>query len=448
METKNSEIEPWLAEYLNQEIKTFQDGLESSFKVFQPIGNSDDILCKLCEAIKEIKLPKIKQDSWITHINGRLHKSRWTFFSESQKCSNLDIEPWLAEYLDQKMETFQDGVEASFKVFQPINNSDGVVCKICEPIKAIALPKTKQDSWIKHINGSLHKSQSISFSKRQKTNHPEIEPWLEEYLKLELKTFQDGVESSFKVFQPIAYSDGILCKICEAIKEIKLPKTKQDRWINHVNGKLHKSRWNFFSQSQKCSYLEIEPWLEEYLEQEIEIFQDGFESSFKVFQPIANSDGVLCKLCEPIKAITLPKIKREVWINHINGILHSTQLEKLNQSMNDATLKSRKEKEEELDKVLKKRQSRIDYCKNTLVYGHYIAQVPKAGRSDYLPKTPDKYRTNLTSEQFDVCIDAWKVELHDWYQSEIRSNEENSPKKSPSKLGWADKNIDDFRDNY
>ena len=80
METKNSEIEPWLAEYLKQEIKTFQDGVESSFKVFQPIGNSDAILCKMCEAIKEITLPKIKQDSWITHINGRLHKSRWIFF--------------------------------------------------------------------------------------------------------------------------------------------------------------------------------------------------------------------------------------------------------------------------------------------------------------------------------------------------------------------------------
>ena len=69
-----------LIKALKQEIETFQVGAESSFKVFLPIGNSDSFLCKVCEPLREIQLPKTNRDGWISHINSKMHRNQLKFF--------------------------------------------------------------------------------------------------------------------------------------------------------------------------------------------------------------------------------------------------------------------------------------------------------------------------------------------------------------------------------
>ena len=188
-------------------------------------------------------------------------------------------------------------------------------------------------------------------------------------------------------------------------------------------------------------------WLEEYLEQEIEIPQAGVDSSFKVFLPIGNSNTILCQVCQPIREIILHRNNQDNWINHINSKLHLNQLkivakwtqyelEEFKLLMNDGPLNGKfsKEKAEEREKMLQRRQKQIDKGKNKLFYRHYIAEVPKLERGRYSPSTPDKCNTRISRRQFDKCIQAWEHQLNQWYQREINFNKENS-RKAPSKLG-------------
>ena len=100
------------------------------------------------------------------------------------------------------------------------------------------------------------------------------------------------------------------------------------------------------------------------------------------------------------------------------------------------------------DVVLENRQKQIDSWKNTFDYKHYIAQIPKAERPDYLPRTPNK-NDAMQQQQWDDSIKTWKLEIHAWYQRDLEIEEENSrlaalklaekssksPKKSPRKSG-------------
>ena len=122
-----------------------------------------------------------------------------------------------------------------------------------------------------------------------------------------------------------------------------------------------------------------ENWLGEYLEQDIETYQAGFE--FKIFLPIPNSDHFICKICEPHREIRLPKTNQDSWIHHMNCQLHTNQLEifckghmdqlkKLKQTIKEATLKF---KEGKVDpEELERRQKTIDYGKKTLAYKQNI----------------------------------------------------------------------------
>jgi hypothetical protein len=197
-----------------------------------------------------------------------------------------------------------------------------------------------------------------------------------------------------------------------------------------------------------------EKWLEEYQEQDIETYQAGFE--LKIFLPIANSDNFICKICEPLREITLPKTNQESWIYHMNSQLHTNQLEifckghqdqlkKLKQTINEATLKFKKGKVD--PDWLQRRQKQIDYGKNTLAYEQYIVQVPKLERPYNLPNTPDK-KKNYSRRQWDGSIKAWKLQLNAWYDTKketkdweidtknprISKNLTKSPKKSPQKF--------------
>ena len=168
--------------------------------------------------------------------------------------------------------------------------------------------------------------------------------------------------------------------------------------------------------------MRLENWLEEYLEQNIETYQAGY--GLKIFLPIPDSDHFTCRICEPVREIRLQKTNQDSWINHMNCQLHMDQLEifcnghmdqleKLKQTINEATLKFR---EEEVDPdVLERRQKQIDYGKNTLAYKQYIDQVPKPERRPYnLPNTPNKKKKH-SRRQWDGSIKAWKLQLYAWY---------------------------------
>ena len=166
-----------------------------------------------------------------------------------------------------------------------------------------------------------------------------------------------------------------------------------------------------------------ENWLGEYLEQDIETYQAGFE--FKIFLPFPNSDHFICKICEPHREIRLPKTNQDSWIHHMNCQLHTNQLEifckghmdqlkKLKQTIKEATLKF---KEGKVDpEELQRRQKTIDFGKNTLAYKQYIVQVPKKGRPYNLPNTPNK-KKNYSRRQWDGSIKAWKLQLYAWYDT-------------------------------
>ena len=185
-------------------------------------------------------------------------------------------------------------------------------------------------------------------------------------------------------------------------------------WAEDVHEEMVKTKEN---------ELENSNWLEEFLEHEIETFKDGVESSFKVFLPIADSDSMICKICEPLREVHLQKRNQNSWISHINGkmhmdqlakfcIWHKDQLEKFQQIAINAKLSYKKEQD-----MLERRQKNIDYGKNTLAYEHYIAQVPKAERPPYLPQTPNKnsVKPKFSRRQWDGAIKAWKIAIHSWY---------------------------------
>ena len=220
---------------------------------------------------------------------------------------------------------------------------------------------------------------------------------------------------------------------------------------------------------ENCNDPEIKPWLAEYLKQEFKLFQDGVESSFKVFLPIANSNNFICKICQPIRDIILNRNRQDNWVTHTNGKLHSNQLEKAGKwnqyelddfklFMNAGPLdgKFRKQKADQKEILLQRRQKQIDDGKKSVAYQHYIAQVPKLKRGRYSPSTPDKSNTSISRQQFDYCINAWEHQVNEWYQREINFNKEysriaenstNDTKKSPSKLGWAEKKLGSIQDD-
>ena len=82
VKTKENELENsnWLEEFLEHEIETFKDGVESSFKVFLPIADSDSMICKICEPLREVHLQKWNQNSWVSHINGKMHMDQLAKF--------------------------------------------------------------------------------------------------------------------------------------------------------------------------------------------------------------------------------------------------------------------------------------------------------------------------------------------------------------------------------
>ena len=70
------------------------------------------------------------------------------------------------------------------------------------------------------------------------------ENWLEEYLEQKIETYQAG--HGLKIFSPIPDSDHFICRICEPVREIRLQKTNQDSWINHMNCQLHTDQLEVF----------------------------------------------------------------------------------------------------------------------------------------------------------------------------------------------------------
>lgn len=67
--------------------------------------------------------------------------------------------------------------------------------------------------------------------------------------------------------------------------------------------------------------------------------------------------------------------------------------------------------------ILERRQKQIDYGKNTIGYGNYIAHVAIEERSKNHPKTPPK-QFKYSRRAWDGLVRAWRIKLHCWDQKD------------------------------
>jgi len=63
--------------------------------------------------------------------------------------------------------------------------------------------------------------------------------------------------------------------------------------------------------------------------------------------------------------------------------------------------------------VLKRRDKQISYGKNTIAYHTYLKNIPKAQRSEFHPKTPNRNRV-YSRKNWDAQIKRWRIALHDY----------------------------------